>query len=295
MKKRSDNSGFALVITLVVIAIAATALAAAAGRSCHAVMEAGTAMEEIQIRWGALSCRELSMSRAEWMLMKDAKGDQVPAPATRRSIVLGGITFDLIFSDEQAKANANALASSRDKADLAHALMALQKDLNHITQVRLRPSKPNPKNPDSDHMLYSSFDQILVAPRPGDLISADRFRRSAGDRITCWSNGKVNFKRADRQVLRVTLAGLLNEGQIAELINYRDQSPDCTLMEALEKIEMPDSEIRDRDKIFGEVMEILTDMSLCHGLWVIAHGGARNYYSFHVRRNSDQRHWSFQW
>ena len=253
-------------------------------------MEAGAAMEDLQIRWGTLSCQELAMSSAEWMLLKDAQDDKPPAPTTRRTLKLGGITFDLIFSDEQAKANVNALAKTRDKADLAYALMAVQKDLKRICPVRLRPAESGPKNQDPDQLLYASFDQVLAAPRPEDLISADRFMRSAGDRITCWSNGKVNFKRADRQVLREVLAGLLGEGQIDQLIKYRDESPDCTLFEALGKIEM-----RDKDKMMGKVMTLLTDMSLCHGLWVIARGRTRSWYSFHVRRNSDQRHWSFQW
>jgi len=114
--------------------------------------------------------------------------------------------------------------------------------------------------------------------------------RSAGDRITCWSNGKVNFKRADRGVLRETLVGVLNESQLDKLVRYRDKSPDCTLLEALDSIEM-----KDADKTIGKAMTLLSDMSLCHGLWVIARGQTRSWYSFHVRRSSDQRHWSFEW
>ena len=90
--------------------------------------------------------------------------------------------------------------------------------------------------------------------------------------------------------LREVLVGLLNETQIDQLMKYREESPDCTLFEAMEDMEM-----RDKDKMMGKVMTLLTDMSLCHGLWVIARGKTRSWYSFHVRRHSDQRHWSFQW
>ena len=277
-------------MTLLVITIAGSALAVAANRSCRATLQASAAMEDLQVRWGATSCRELMMFSAEWMLVQDARGDRAPSPTSRKSITLGGMQFDLIFSDEQAKANVNALAKTRNEPDLAHSLISVQKDLMRISAIRLSPAELADDNPDTDQLQYASFDQVLAAPRPEDLISIDRFARSAGDRITCWSNGKVNFKRADRQVLREALVGVFNETQLNELIKYRDRSPDCTLLEALDSIEMQNAE-----ETIGKAMTLLTDMSLCHGLWVIARGKTRCWYSLHVRRRSDGRHWSFQW
>jgi len=288
MEKRPRNSGVALIITLLVITIAGTALAAAAGRSCRTALEASEAMEDLQIRWGTLSCRDLAMSSAEWMLVSETQDNGSANSTTRKSVTLGSITFDLVFSDEQAKANVNVLAQRRNAPDLAHAMTNIQLDLNRICPVNLKPARTDPKRPDQSP--YLSFGQIFEAARPQDLISNDPLVESAGDRITCWSNGKVNFKRADRAVLREMLSRLLNEGQIDKLLKYRDKSPDCTLLEAISSIELSD-----RDEMTGRIMNLLTDMSLCHGLWVIARGRTRSWFSFHVRRVSDQRQWSFQW
>ena len=55
MRPSRRRSGFVLVMVLVVLAIAATVLAATARRSCALALRAGAAQRDLQVRWAATS------------------------------------------------------------------------------------------------------------------------------------------------------------------------------------------------------------------------------------------------
>jgi hypothetical protein len=49
----------------------------------------------------------------------------------------------------------------------------------------------------------------------------------------------------------------------------------------------------------AQVRELLTDLSLCHSLWVIAEGKTRRWYRLFVKQagdgENDAQEWSFSW
>jgi len=289
MRPVPHNSGFVLIVVLLVIVTAATALAATVRYSCQQALTAAERMRRLQLRWGMLSCRAVCLPRAELTLQDRPATDSGPLARVHRSVKLGDMTFHVIVGDEQAKADVNLLAARRGRRGLIEALRMLQLDQRRVLQTRLKPIavKPNPANPIP--AVYGSFEQLFDVGHPSKLVGTGRIDRYASDRITCWSRGRVNFKRADRRVLREVLEGILNETQIDALIRIRRDVPDCTLNEALGQLDL-------KKPVRKAAQSLLTDMSWCHSLWIVAEGRSRKWYQLHVARGViENEEWSFAW
>jgi len=291
MNNRPHNKGFVLLMALLVVAIAGAVLATSARRSHRRLLAAGDAHRDLQVRWGTISVRAMCLPSAELILVRDEAKARKPLVSTRRQITLGGIQFDLIFTDEQAKANADLLSAREGKAGIERSVRALQAGLRRIVAVELHPAEPKPRPKTVEEgmapELYTSLDQILLIKRPADLVPHDARDATVADRLTCWSNGKVNFKRADSVVLREVLHDVLDESHIARLINFNRKTPDGSLYEAVEAMDLTDEKRQ-------AALERLTDTSYCHGLWVIARTAGRNWYTFTVARDGAKPR-SFAW
>jgi hypothetical protein len=151
--------------------------------------------------------------------------------------------------------------------------------------------------------LYQSYAQLYPDARPADLLGGaaapadDVARRvnapGVADAVTCWGSGQVSFRRASRDVLRVTLAGLADEGQIDELIAYRQDVPGGPAAEAVGRLEL-----KDQDRAEA-LLKALTDTSRCHGLWLVARGSTRSWTRLYVKQEGDAENdsaqWAFQW
>jgi len=292
MRRRGlKESGFVLLIALVVIVLAGTVLATSARLSSHEVFQASAAEHNLQVRWGMLSCKTLGLASTELMMLEDVQAGRPVSVTTRRTITLGSVKFHLVSSDEQAKANVNLLAYRRDRVSLEHSLRALQFGLRNVVALELRPVDAKKLDADMMPIVFTSYDQLFPVDHPSRLIRSDAASRTIAERVTCWGNGQLNFKRAERVTIRQVTEKLLDESQIDALIDYRRRHPDCGLMEVLARIELKD------EKLAG-AMSVLTDVSFARSLWVIAEGRTRNFYRFYVVRTSDgQDHirGNFEW
>ena len=244
---------------------------------------------ELQVRWGTLSCQSTCLPVAEALLEKANRPGQDPVREIRRAVVLGGLRFRLLLSDDQAKANVNLLARRRGEKALPAILRKLQTDCRSPLTVRLRlgvgatpdaaPRPPQPGQAGAPEppvpATFSSVEQLFALSHPSELVGRDDREPSVARRVTCWGNGRVNLRRAERPVLRGTLTGLLTETGIAKLEALRRDKPGVTLTEVSQHLALA----KDKAEALGQVA---TDASQCHGLWVIAQGATRSWYSFHV-------------
>jgi hypothetical protein len=212
------------------------------------------------------------LGRAERVLLEESVDRGAGIANARREIVLGGMRFRAVVGDEQAKANANALAERRGRIGLEVSLRDLQFDLRNVLKVM--PAGREAEDPAGKRLAYRSLDNLFEYGRPSELAPADGDRSVAG-RVTCWGSGKINFKRAEVCVLREMLDEAVTESELADLVAFRDGAPDCTLAEALGAMRMT----KDRaERLRG----LMTDDSTCHSVWVLAEGAARNWYRFFV-------------
>ena len=279
------HSGFVLLMVLVVLVIAGTILAASARRTGLMAIEAGNQEEELQVRWGSVSCKDFCLPRADDILGDKDASDKSPAVLVAKSIKIGRVNFQLIVCDEQAKANVNTLARRRGPEGMAAAVRALQANAQGALNLELRPAPTS--NP--IERRYSSFDQLFRFDHPSQLVLPKTPERSTISRLTCWGSGLVNFKKASPSVLHEVAEGILTETQLAELVKYRDRSPDCTLGEAIKELKFSTDQAQ-------RVRETLTDVSTCHSVWVIAQGQTRQWYRLYGQSGfGESGRWVLAW
>jgi len=295
VKTHPHNSGFVLLLVLMVLTIAATLLTATARRSGGRMLEARERSRGLRLAWGLRSCRAFCMPAAERLLTEAESDADAPLTRTGRSITLGDLRFDLTITDEQAKANVNLLAHHRGDESLTAALQAMRVDSRNPLPIRLRPAK-NGRDRRTISKLpqtYGSYDQLLRFSHPSQLIGGGPGEVPAVSRITCWGSGHVNLKRVEPMVLRQALAGLMTETQIDRLIDYREENRDCTLGEMLGYLEFSHGRIKKLTDSF------VTDTSKCHSLWIVARGPTRSWHRLYVQQAGDARndaqHWTFAW
>ena len=276
MIRRYRDSGFALVIVLLVIVISGTVLASCARYSCQKAIEASKAQRELQIRWGSLSCKEVILNSAEAVLQESIDGE-VPALVERSnrylSLSFGGLAYHLLLSDEQAKMNVNTTLRYRGAQGVAESLVALQQDMPlHLLQ---RGSNKETGQEDSETTSYSFFDDLLVYDHPTQLVSLVDPTQRISSKITFWTDGQINFRRASIQVLQEAVKGLVDDSLLGELLQIRESLPDCTLGEALSQMEMKSSQR-------NQLLRYITDQSNCYSLWVVVDEKTRLWHRLYV-------------
>ncbi len=298
MRQRNNNSGFVLLMALAILVIAGTILATTSRRCCGRALDASAARRALQVRWGTLSLQATCLAAGEDLLTRDSVEFERPVVWAGRQIVLGGMTFHVVVSDEQAKANVNAIAHSRGDRTVASALSALQSGLSGALHVVPRPQEEAvepgaPGKLDTElPILYGSYEQLFDLGHPSQLFARQSFRPAAIERVTCWGSGQVNFRRADPAVLREALLGALDDSDVGKILTFRQEHPDGTLGELMKHLDLKSSKAL-------KAADLLTDTSACHSVWIIAEGSTRKWYRLYVQQfvgaDSSSGQWVFQW
>lgn len=300
MKPRAEQSGFVLLIVLLVVTLCAVVLGAAARRSGQSALRARGALRSLQFDWGAASCRNAMMHRAEKFIEEQRKPDAPPPGQGRATVQLGGTMFHLLVADETAKASANALARERRDYGLALAAARLQTDGRKPLTVELRPQLlPSPGTRPADSAdkapadRFSTFDQLFVIHGPADLVGpTDEQTSMACRRVTFWNQGPVNIRRAEVPVMREMLAGVLSESDLSSIADLRLNEADVSIIQILANLRLP----KDRGE---KLRALVTDQSKCHSLWVMGENRHIMSYRLYVEQLSGdvkkQRNWTFTW
>lgn len=268
MQKSSKNSGFILILLLLVISIASIAMITAAQASCQRALIASKKQSDLQAKWAGLSAKETLLNSAEVFLLAASTQESQPLKVTQQ-VELGGIDFVLIIYDEQAKANVNFLARDKKNSRKFHErIIRLQNNL----PIAL---KPIIKNKSSFIQRYHGYEDMFGI-QPLDKLVNFKPTGTLTDRITFWGNGQLNFKRAPEGVLRTGLEDILTDFQIQNLIELRNQLPDCTISELFDNLDL--SELKTK-KLSAKI----TDRSTCFSLWVITNDPAGKKYRLYVK------------
>ena len=304
-----NSRGFVLLMTLVVLAIAGTIMATSARRSGLRALDTREHVRRLQLRWASISCRDITFANAGDIFNTASEYQPIKSIQVRSSITLGSIDFDLILSDEQAKANINLLAARLGPKGLTAAMRELQADQREILQVMLKPGKkrqnlqftPESRRerrraqkhniPENVPIVYESYDQVYRYDHPSQLLRYKQDETSPSDRITFWGNGKLNLARAEVETLRSVLTGLVTEAQIISLANCDPSDPTFALAKVIDTSEL------DTEKA-SVVTMLLTDKSECYSLWVIGNVPSRRYYRLFIadeQIHPAKRSSSFYW
>jgi type II secretory pathway component PulK len=142
MRRRTNHSAYVLPLVLVLLALAAVALHGVVLSAMNASTHSLDAQDELQRRWALTTIQTTLLPTAERTLARAQAGRHHPLIGTTATLQMGNQTFELTFSDEQAKANLNTLYDRQPPRELEATLTALQPARARRLPVELRPLRP---------------------------------------------------------------------------------------------------------------------------------------------------------
>jgi|GEM_PF-1033965 len=307
-----SQHGFALLLTLVLLMIAAVTLSQVARQSAGDALHALDASEALQRRWAVTSCRATLLPRAAGVLASAAYGPeddegspltlarrQPPGTDLRVSCELAGVAYELVFTDEQAKYNPTAIGVLQldgkpliSKQALHTAMLELsgaREDPKRLGggSVVLRPmvdldgldkDKTANPNPSQDELpaVFGAYGQLFEGVGAQHLLG-EAGHRGAATNLTCWGDGRLNLYRAPKAVIKRALVPVLGSEAVTEFLVVRHETPDLTPKDWINTL----TQVSPERRAFAE--SLVVERSQTQGLWVVAHGRTRSWYTFSVR------------
>lgn len=293
-QRRARDRGFALLLVLVVVLIAGAALAGVARLSASEALSAQAAERELQRRWiertavATLLGRADALIEAENQRRRTEQRERVrrmgggeppfePVAELRVSCELAGVDYDLVLTDEQAKANVNRLLADLKPGEVRRIVGKLIDDAETTdgrpAEVRLQPiSYDDGDEPDAQAAAdgstrpalppIGSFAQVFERITARQLVGEGVGLGHAAY-MTCWGDGRVNIHRVRADVLHAMADKTLGRYVVNTLLAARAQNPGAEVSELIKQIDTT------RARELGKVMLYVADASYAHGLWIV--------------------------
>jgi hypothetical protein len=287
MRNPRRHRGYILIVTLGALVLAATVMITMAQAAMDHAREARLAADDLQRRWGAISCRQAILPNAEHLLAeRDARLHQ-PAPTMRAAVQLGRYAFHFVIADEQAKANVNQVLASTDRSNAEDRIHRALASTGTAAKLRLRPATIA-LAPTTQPLLLpvSGWGQVLETANPPQVVSLE-VRPGASDLLTCWGDGRINIARASAAAIALGAPKLL-QMDVQHLVQARTNRMNPQAGNSSEN-ETGDAMHR---VLFAAGVEParasnLTLNTTCHSLWIITDDGRRLWYDLAVRDESN--------
>lgn len=272
-RHHAHDDGFVLLMALLVVAVVTTLMAGAARQSTGRAMRAGAEAEKLQLRWGRISGEKAVLQLAPQLIEQAQRPGRAPQASATVKVTLGAMRFELLASDENAKVEINALYDRLGKTRAVRALAGAIGDSDVTVQLDpYGPHRTKAQIKQSAMPLFGSLGEVVT----GDVTAVMK----ASERITCWSNGRVNVRRAPAEVIRSACTGLLNAQAVQSIIVRRAEDANIELAAALH------AALRD-DREKSCVEQALTDRSDCYSVWTTVHSPRRTWHRLAVAQVSE--------
>lgn len=324
--------GYVLVTVLALLVLSATLMVAVSRAALRHAAAARLAQDDLQHRWGVISCRRAVLNHADQILaIANRSLGRVNLARVDATVKLGNQSFDLIVSDEQAKANINALLEEADVTRVESRLRQSLSGTGLLNAVRLRPTAgpiflPAPEDPAAPPPVpppttgpapptQTSLLRLSTAPRVAGLGQvfegapvAKWLRPSAGsdysaiDLITLWGTGAVNIRRTSTAALTLAGGKALDQSEISRLLTARD-----ALVRARPGAVNFKSPLDEFKRLLQSVSVSAVknranfapiEFSQCHSLWIITRTKNRDWYDLTVLDQSNTKTpdaYHFEW
>jgi hypothetical protein len=271
-------------MVLVLIALAAISLAGLARKSLQLVQRSAEEQERLQRRWGTFSCRRMLLDRAESLLeaeIAEAQPEEMTWPLPGElsgTIELGGLQFEFQLSDEDAKANLNAIyrRSPEDVRRMVPQLAGGAGSGNVMTNLRLPAAKLRNRDP----APLRSWGQVFEPVSGADPARIPRSIQAATARMSCWGSGKLNVRRASAVVIRTVCERSVSPDTIGQLLALRAEPGQTGLSALTERMT-----INNKDRT--ALRQLISDESRCHALWIVCRGPRRSWTTLAIDHPGD--------
>jgi hypothetical protein len=275
-RPRSRKRGYILLMTLLVLVLCVSTLAGVCRMSMAKAARSRADVEELQRRWGTLSCRSNLLPRAQAVLSAREEITGRPIAQFSTTVVLTDQAFELTFADEQSKSNINRAVELEQAARAAARSLSKSSLAVALHPVRRRLSDGAGRTETLNR--YESFGQVFREPSGAQCLTLS-------DQLTCWGDGRLNWRRATPAAIAVACRQVGEPRVVAALIAARSVTPPPSLSQALAGISLSPEKAKALD-------EAMSTGSTCHSLWVVAapvrKSAGAEHYAFSVLTTDDQ-------
>lgn len=269
-RHHKQRDGYVLIMTLVLIAVAALSVAGIARRSLLVATESIEAEHELQRHWGATSCRRLLLEKADEIFMKleaPHEDGRLPWPAPSKisaQVELAGTTYRLWLSDEDAKLNLNKLRERFPKQSRD----IISQVVDPLTPLQLSPDLSSQAR--QKKRWYSSWGQVVDLSRAWQAESLEPLMNTTTS-ITCWGNRKLNIHRVSDELLLLVASKVVTQGIGQKLLEARTKATSLEWKELVKPLAL-----KRKDELALKAW--FDEKSTCYSLWLELDDGHRQWY-----------------
>ncbi len=253
---RTRPPGFALLLTLIVLALAAVALASASRQHLRAVLDTNLAESRLQTEWAITSASYTLLPQSDAVLTYANEVSETPTHTFDSRISLHNIDLTFRFDDEQAKANLNAVLPWTTPARLADDIQAICDNRTNV-QLRSRPTQNTPA--DESTPTLNAWAQVF----PDQTTKPARLLETTAS-ITLVGTGQLRLERAPEEAIRLFCKPWLGFADTQRLIRDRQLAP----VNLNHPHSAPDDDAANHAPAF-------TQQSSAFGLWIVAENSLR--------------------
>jgi hypothetical protein len=237
--------GYVLLIVLAVSVLVVTVLSTLAQVSLRRGLQAADAERDLQQRWGGVTLQEALLKDApKVFLAQEERAAELtpgvpPPPTIRDAITLGGVTFDMLLGDEDAKLNLNTVYHQSGKMKTEQVLAKVQPRLTRA--IRLVPavkpmqlSRESRRDTDEEELseqpqgpprALRSWGEVFDIGRLKQDLASEAALPTVTSGITCWGGGQLNFRRATDDAILAVAGSVIQDGAASRLLQRYRQNP----------------------------------------------------------------------
>jgi len=300
------KAGYLLLVVLAVIVLVITVLGMLAKVSLRRGVQSADAQLALQQRWGVWSLERALLDEApkvfalrDQQLVALGASATPPPPLLRGALSLGGVTFDLMIADEDAKLNLNSIYHHAGLMEVQQAIGELVPPVGRGA-IRLQPvvgpqllstgqsrvangpraatiagvgqpeteqgsddPSANPAGLSTVPMAFRSWGEVFDLALLATAVGSEAALPNLTTEITCWGTGQLNIRRAADPSILAVFRSVIPAGSATRMLKrYRD-NPAADLA-ALLVTEVRDN--RDREQL----TRLLAEVSTHYSLWIDA-------------------------
>ncbi len=296
MRKNASQSGYTLLMTILLLAMAAVIIAGLCRSSVTSALNAQKSNHDLQSKWGTLSLKKALIQNAPAFFKQNHANylkQQVDRIASfviddqevitlkdlqqqTLNISLGRLTFQIMIEDEHNKFNVNQLLNADPTHRYARdAINGLLEDTQQDSPVKLTPlSKKQAK--DLKISQINTLSQVFqtdqaknYCPQPNSQ-SLDPHRANnqnnlgLSQHLTCFGSSKLNYyTAADAVITAQAKHSKYDPLAVQELLTLRQELPHVSFDEQIKKIS--NSSVSDAKPL----KSLFNPKSTCLSMWII--------------------------
>jgi hypothetical protein len=224
--KAEHRRGFALLMTLALLALAAVVLLDVTRRSAGEAADALVVREQFAERWRRVGLVRALLPQAETLLETRSRQQGAMVVNASLDLELDGRAYRVTLGDEQAKLNLVTMLGEGESIETLAAGIAADLGLDEQPlefRADLRASLPADRGAGSDtsaeeRVMIWSWAQVFREAAPQRLYPVDPQATAPTASLTLFGDGRLNIARCSTKVLRSWLADEVTASQMEQLI-----------------------------------------------------------------------------